>query len=172
MPKDPIDAAREARERAEREHARAARRNHPGQEDSDPPVQPPRPAPTASPYPPITEDYRPGAGARHLDLPPQRNIEATKNAFLGVWGILAVIFGAAAAGWTVHVFFAQPLIAASVKEELKPVRDELEKMKIAQEANQRSNETSFASLGKDIEWLKRGQVEINTQPLKPEKKPR
>jgi hypothetical protein len=161
-PDDPIERERRRREAEER---RASRRFHPGAEDSDPPT--PRRVQTATDWPPPSVvDLRPGAG-NPSGRPP--SIEATSKAFLGVWGVLAVIFGSAGAGWTAHAFFAKPLITATIKDEMKPVLGKLDDLQKTQDLNQRANEKSFASISTDIDWLKRDLKIQDTQPIKSEK---
>lgn len=153
---DPVERARIQRELEEL----SARRSHPAYESN---------APEAFP-PPVVVDRRPGAGNPSDPPPAHKRIGATKEAFLGVWGVLAVIFGAAAAGWTAHVFFAEPLIAATVKKQLEPIAADISTMKNIQETNQRAVETSLAAIGTDLVWLKHEQGIASTQPIKPEHK--
>lgn len=153
---DPIELARVNRE-AEEARERLVVKRHPAREPSDPPFWPTRPI-----------QGRPGDGNPHRE-PPPNPLEATQKSMAAVWGIIAVIFGAAAAGWTAHTFFTKPLIASAVKEELKPLGDKLEELRKLEELNQRANEASFAGIKTDIAWLKREQKVDETQPIKSEK---
>jgi len=128
------------------------------------------PASEPSSYPPAIIQGRPGDGNPHLVQPPQRSVEATQKAFLGVWGILAIMFACTSAGWIVHSFIAKPLIAETVKEELKPIRDDVADMKKTMEANQKAVEITLTEHAKDIEFLGRDQQRFETQPLPTKKK--
>jgi hypothetical protein len=128
------------------------------------------PASEPSTYPPAVVQGRPGDGNPHLVQPPQRSVEATEKAARGVWGIIAIMFGCAAAGWTVHSFIAKPLIAETVKDELKPIRDDVAEMKKTMEANQKAVEITLTEHAKDIEFLGRDQQRFETQPLPAKKK--
>lgn len=150
----PIDDRRRFRD----DIAKAIRQSHPGSEPSIPPE------PFATPI-----QGRPGDGNPHIEPPRHGHIEATQKVFVGVWGVIAIMFGCASAGWTVHSFIARPLIAETVKEELRPVMMQLVELKNAQEINQRATEKTLAGVQTDIAWLKREQKVSDSQPIKPEK---
>lgn len=141
--------------RAIEESAPGAHRGNPQREPSDPPV--------SGGYPPKVKTLPPSSSGGH-------RLESVHKSLSVHWGIAAVIATAVTAGWTAHAFLAKPLIAEAVREELKPMRDELAELKRVGDVNQRSNEASFAGIKTDIDWLKREKKVDETQPIKPERK--
>jgi len=145
---DRIERARLEREAQER---RAARRSHPGAEDSDPPSWPPRPI-----------QGRRGDGNPHL------NLEATHKSFVGVWGILAVIGAAGGIGFLTSAAFN----GTAKKETTDQIQKDLAKLSASQEKNQAIVETNLNTMKTDIQQIKDAlHIAQQPLPLTPEKKP-
>jgi hypothetical protein len=123
-------------------------------------------------WPPPSAQGRPGDGNPHIEPPSYQHLDATKKAFVGVWGIIAVIFAAAVSGWTAHIYWYEPLITATVKAQLAPMAADIAEMRKVADANQRSVELTLTEHKKDIEFLGRDQQKFETQalPAQPKKK--
>lgn len=145
---------------------RAGKRGHEGNEPTDPPWPraPAVPFEVTEPNTDKTERKLTGgfrAGVAHIS--DWASGASKRIAFLwAVVGFLFTVVGALMAWWSTHQGFVKATSLTPIVEQLNAINKSID-------SNQRNNETSFAGISKDIEWLKREQHVADTQPLKPEK---
>ena len=117
---------------------RQAQKSHPAFEPSEPP-------------PPIEEPWGhpvEGQGSPSVMAPPinQHRVEAQHKAFVGVWGIVAILVGAAGGGWLARAF-AGDYVTSAQQEVLKRDIAEIK-------ANVGSVRETQIGMQKDVEWMK------------------
>jgi hypothetical protein len=115
---------------------RIAQKSHPAFEPSLPP-------------PPIEEPWGhpvPGVGSPSVHAPMQQKLDAHHNALKGVWGIIAILVGAAGGGWAARAFAGDYVTTAQLKAQEEALRD----LKASVGA---IRETQIGTQ-KDIEWMK------------------
>jgi hypothetical protein len=94
--------------------------------------------------------------------PPKHSAEIQHKAMASVWGIIMILFGAAAGGWGARAFYGDvPTLKA-----LNEVKEEVKELKRMCNANQGFTQETFAAIKTDLEWLKREQAKP-PEPLKP-----
>jgi len=145
-----LDEAIERRRRQEEADKEAARRDA-RYESTDPPPR--------DPWPPRVKA---GQGSPSTAPPPKPHAEAAHRAMLSVWGIIAILVGAAGGGWGARAFFGD----VPTKQQVKDLSDELKEIKRTCGASQEQNQVTFAGVKTDIDWIKKELQAKQAEPLK------
>ena len=156
-------AQEEAEAEAEAEAEKEARGTHQAWEPTNPPPPAQRaPRPAAMPrevWPPRVVEAQ---GSPSVMAPPKKHADAAHKAMVSVWGIIVILFGAAAGGWGARAFYGD---VATLKA-LNELAAEVKEVKRICTANQGFNQETFAGIKTDLEWLKREQSK-QPEPIKP-----